>query len=51
MIDYTDKIRKYIEMEKAVLESLPVDSINEVMNVLENARLSRKRIFNFLSGG
>ena len=51
MVDYTDKIRKYIEMEKAILESLPVDSINEVMNVLENARLSRKRIFICGNGG
>lgn len=51
MTDYTEKIRKYIEMEKQVLEALPVNDINTVMNVLENARLSRKRIFICGNGG
>lgn len=50
-MDYTRQIKQYIEMEKQVLDSLPVDELNEVMNVLENARLSRKRIFICGNGG
>lgn len=51
MIDYTEKIRTYIEMERQVLASLPVEDISTVMNVLENARLSGKRIFICGNGG
>lgn len=51
MTDYSDKIRTYIEMEQKVLSNLPIDSISEVMNVLENARLNRKRIFICGNGG
>lgn len=51
MIGYTDKIEKYIEMEKKVLDSLNREEINEVMNVLENARLKGKRIFICGNGG
>ena len=45
MIDYREKISKYIDVEKEVLDALSTDDISEVMNVLENARLSQKRIF------
>ena len=38
-------MNQYIEMEKQVLDSLSTDEINTVMNVMENARLSGKRIF------
>lgn len=51
MVDYKDKIHKYIEMEKQVLDSLSKDAVNEVMNVLENARLAGKRIFICGNGG
>ena len=51
MTDYRNQIRTYIEMERKVLESLPIESINEVMNVLEEARLARKRIFICGNGG
>lgn len=51
MTDYSDKIRTYIEMEREVLLNLPIASISEVMNVLENARLTRKRIFICGNGG
>ena len=43
MNDYREQIRQYIEMEKQVLDSLAENDINEVMNVLENARFARKR--------
>ena len=45
MADYTKQIIKYIRMEKQVLDALPVDAISDIMNVLENARLTGKRIF------
>lgn len=51
MTSYIDKIEKYIEMEKTVLDSLNREEINEVMNVLENARLKGKRIFICGNGG
>lgn len=51
MADYTKHIRQYIEMEKMVLDSLSSNDINIVMNVLESARLNRKRIFICGNGG
>lgn len=51
MKDYIDKIAQYIATEKAVLDSLDKRKINDVMNVLENARLSGKRIFICGNGG
>ena len=51
MTDYRERIQKYIELEKQVLDNLASDAINEVMNVLENARLKRKRIFICGNGG
>ena len=51
MGDYTKDIKKYIEMEKMVLDCLSLNDINVVMNVLENARLNRKRIFICGNGG
>lgn len=51
MVDYREKIAEYIEMEKLVLDSLIKDNINEVMNVLEDARLTGKKIFICGNGG
>lgn len=51
MTDYTNDIRKYIEMEKAALSALPVEDISRVMNVLEKARLAGRRIFICGNGG
>lgn len=51
MMDYIDKIEKYIDMEKRVLDSLDRNEISEVMNILENARLKGKRIFICGNGG
>lgn len=50
-MDYRENIKQYIEMEKQVLDALSSESINEVMNVLEEARLCGKRIFIFGNGG
>ncbi|MEY8336988.1 SIS domain-containing protein [Lachnospiraceae bacterium 62-35] len=51
MEDYRKKIKDYLSMEREVLNSLSADDINEVMNILEGARLSGKRIFICGNGG
>lgn len=51
MENYREQIKLYIKMEKQVLDSLNIEEINEVMNVLESARLKRKRIFICGNGG
>lgn len=51
MTDYREQIKRYIAMEKAVLDTLSSEDINTVMNVLEEARLKGKRIFIFGNGG
>lgn len=51
MTDYRQAIHNYIMLEKQVLESLPVESINAVMNVLEHARSEGKRVFICGNGG
>lgn len=51
MTNYKEQIKEYIEMEKAVLDSLSGEEINEVMNVMENARLKGKRVFICGNGG
>jgi len=51
MTDYTEQIGSYLEMEKEVLANLPKKDISRVMNVLEAARLNRKRIFICGNGG
>lgn len=51
MANYVEQIRQYIEMEKKVLDSINSEQVNEVMNVLENARLTGKRIFICGNGG
>lgn len=51
MKDYTAKIKKYLEMEQAVINSLNYNEISNVMNVLERARLNNKRIFICGNGG
>ena len=51
MEDYRERIRKYIEMEKMALDLLEADAVSMVMNVLENARLTGKRVFICGNGG
>ncbi len=51
MADYREQIKRYIEMEKKVLDSLSAESVSDVMNILEEARLKGKRIFICGNGG
>lgn len=51
MTNYMEQIGEYLELEKKILDALPKEDINEVMNVLENARLSGKRIYTCGNGG
>ena len=51
MQNYEEQIKSYIKMEKEVLNSLSIESINKVMNILEDARLKGKRIFICGNGG
>lgn len=51
MEDYKERINTYIDMEKEVLNRLPIEDISIVMNILEEARLGRKRIFICGNGG
>ena len=51
MINYKEKINKYLNDEINVIQSLDLDSINVVMNILEQARLSGHKIFICGNGG
>ncbi len=50
--NYISQIKEYIRLEKEVLDKLPIiEDINMIMNILEDARLNRKRIFICGNGG
>ena len=49
--NYEKQLKNYIELEREVLRNLPIENINTIMNILENARLERKRIFICGNGG
>lgn len=51
MKNYMEQIKKYLDMEQQVLKSLIPEEINDVMNVLEDARLNNRRIFICGNGG
>lgn len=51
MTDYKQKLQSYIDEEMNVVKSLDLDDINTVMNVLEDARLTGKKIFICGNGG
>ena len=51
MKDYTKDIAAYFEREKRVLDSIDKESLSEVMNVLEQARLDGRQIFIMGNGG
>lgn len=51
MEDYKSKIKQYLELEIEVLRRLSAEEVNDVMNILEDARLKRKRIFVCGNGG
>ena len=50
-MDYINELNTYREREIAVLNSLDLNSVNQVMNVLEDSRLHGKRIFICGNGG
>lgn len=50
-MNYTNDLRRYLETEIKVIESLDLSEINKVMNVLEEARLTGRRIFICGNGG
>lgn len=50
-MDYTAKLKAYIDMEIDILKNLDLESISNVMNVLEKARIEGKRIFICGNGG
>ena len=50
-MDYTKDIRWYLEEERKVLKNLDEKEINDVMNILENARLQGNRVFICGNGG
>lgn len=50
-MDYRKKLREYLADEIKVIQSLDLDAVNSVMNVLEEARLSGRHIFICGNGG
>lgn len=50
-MDYKRYIQDYINLEIEVLKKLDIESINNVINVLERARIGRNRIFICGNGG
>ena len=51
MENFEDKIRAYMEKEKEVLEKLPTEDINKVINVLEEARKKGAVVYVCGNGG
>lgn len=50
-MDFKEQIKKYRDMEVDVLNNLDIESINTVMNVLEDARKEHRHIFICGNGG
>lgn len=50
-MNYINELNAYREREIAVLNNLDLNSVNKVMNILEEARLQGKRIFICGNGG
>lgn len=50
-MDFRNKLKEYISREIKVIESLNLEDVNLVMNVLEKARMEGKRIFICGHGG
>lgn len=51
MKDYTEHLQEYLNQEKMAYDLLPLKAINAVMNVLEEARISGKKVFICGNGG
>ena len=50
-MDYTKKIKSYIDMECNIIKKLSCDQIDKVINVLEKSRIEHRRIFICGNGG
>lgn len=50
-MDYKEKLAAYLKEEINVIKSMDLDSINEVLNVMETARITGHRIFICGNGG
>jgi len=50
-MDYRVALKKYLEEEIQVIQNLDLDAINDVMNLLEKARLEGRKIFICGNGG
>ncbi len=50
-MNYRQQLQEYLQKEIKVIQSLNLDDINAVMNVLEDARLKGRRIFICGNGG
>jgi len=50
-MDYTEKLRAYLEEERQVLARLDLEAVSKLMNLMEKARKGRKRIFICGNGG
>lgn len=50
-MNYVAEIRRYLDKEREILETLDENEISHVMDLLENARLQGKRIFICGNGG
>jgi len=51
MKNYTEKIKRYLELEIEITKNLDVDAINEAMNVLEDARVAGATVYICGNGG
>ena len=50
-MDYTKEVSAYLEREKRTIDSISKTEVNEVMNVLEKARIEGRRVFIMGNGG
>lgn len=50
-MDYLNKLTEYRDLEVQVLQSLDLNAVDQVMNVLEGARKARRHIFICGNGG
>lgn len=50
-MNYTEDIKKYIELEREILSNLDVEQINAVLNLLDETRLKKGRIYICGNGG
>lgn len=50
-MDYTSKIREYIQLEKETLDKLDIEAISDAMNLIVETYKNKKNIYIFGNGG